>query len=126
MLGDLSNIRDSVDYGKKSNQKIHQWAFGKITNLITYKAKRLGIKVKLINESYTSQTCPKCMNRKKVSGREYKCKCGFTYHRDGIGAINIYKKYQGCFNNPVVGPMAVPFGIKLDVPKLPCKHKECS
>ncbi len=126
VLGDLTNIRDDVDYRKKSNQKIHQWAFGKITNLITYKAKRLGIKVKLINESYTSQTCPKCMNRKKVSGREYKCKCGFTYHRDGIGAINIYKKYQGCFNNPVAGPMAVPFGIKLDVPKSPYKNKECS
>lgn len=126
VLGDLTNIRDDIDYGKKSNQKIHQWAFGKITQLITYKAERLGIQVKSINESYTSQTCPKCLNKKKVNSRGYKCKCGVTYHRDGIGAINIYKKYQGSFNNPVVGPMAVPYGIKLDVPLLSCKNKECS
>lgn len=126
VVGDLTNIRDDVDYGKKSNQKLHQWAFGKITQLITYKAKRLGIQVKSINEAYTSQTCPRCANRKKVNGREYRCKCGFSYHRDGLGAINIHKKYQGCLDNPVVGPMAVPFGIRLDVPLLPCPNKECS
>ena len=39
VIGDLTGIRDDIGYGKKTNQKLHQWAFGKITQLISYKAK---------------------------------------------------------------------------------------
>lgn len=119
VIGDLKGIRDNIDYGKRANQKLHQWAYGKIVNLITYKAKAKGIKVKLIDESYTSQTCPQCLNRKKPTNREYTCKCGFKYHRDGVGAINIKKKYLDCFNSPVVVSMATPVGIRLETPMLP-------
>ena len=119
--GDLTGIRNNIDYGKRANQKLHQWAFGKIAELITYKAKALGIKVKVIDESYTSQTCPKCGNRKKTNNRNYICKCGFTYHSDGVGAINIRKKYLGHFGDPVVAEMGLtrmtpPLGFKFEVP----------
>ena len=70
--------------------------------------------VEVIDEAYTSQTCPKCGNRKKPNNREYKCKCGLTYHRDGIGAINIRQKYLGCFGVPVAAAMAPPVGIRLE------------
>ena len=121
VLGDLTGIRKGIDYGKRSNQRLHQWAFGKITSLITYKAKVLGIKVKQINEAYTSQICPSCGNRKKPNNRDYTCKCGFQYHRDGVGAINILRKYQGCLGDPVVAAMgstrmAPPLGFRLEVP----------
>ena len=121
VLGDLAGIRDKIDYGNRANQRLHQWAFGRITSLITYKAKVLGIKVVQIDESYTSQTCPSCGNRKKPNNREYTCKCGFKYHRDGVGAINILRKYQGCFGDPVVAAMgssrmAPPLGFRLEVP----------
>ena len=121
ILGDLTGIRNHIDYGKKTNQKLHQWAFGKIAELITYKAKALGIKVKVIDESYTSQTCPKCGNRKKPNNRNYTCKCGFKYHRDGVGAINIREKYLGHFGVPVVAEMGStrmtpPLGFRLEVP----------
>ena len=121
VLGDLTSIRDNIDYGKRSNQKLHQWAFGKITSLITYKAKVLGIKVVQIDEAYTSQTCPKCGNRKKPNNRNYTCTCGFQYHRDGVGAINILRKYQGGLGDPVVAVMgsprmAPPLGFHLEVP----------
>ena len=115
VLGDLTGIRDNIDYGKRANQKLHQWAFGKITQLVTYKAKALGIKVEVIDESYTSQTCPKCGNRKKPTNRDYTCKCGFTYHRDGVGAINIRQKYLGHLGTPVAATMASPIGIRLKV-----------
>ncbi len=120
VLGDLTGIRNTIDYSKKTNQKLHQWAFGKIAELITYKAKALGIKVKVIDESYTSQTCPKCCNRKKPNNRNYTCKCGFKYHRDGVGAINIREKYLGHFGVPVVAEMGStrmtpPLGFKLEV-----------
>ena len=115
VVGDLRNIRDNIDYGKKSNQKLHQWPFAKLITMITYKAKALGIKVKHINEAYTSQTCPECGNRKKPINREYSCNCGFTYHRDGVGAINIRQKYLGCLGIPVVADMAPPLGFRLEV-----------
>ena len=117
VLGDLTKIRERAKFSKKSNQKIHQWAFSKITELITYKAKMLGIKVVKISEvSYTSQTCPKCGNRKKPTNRNYTCPCGYTYHRDGVGAINIRQKYLDCLGNPVVADMARPLGFRLEVP----------
>ena len=121
ILGDLTGIRNNIDYGKRTNQKLHQWAFSKIAELITYKAKSLGIKVKVIDESYTSQTCPSCGNRKKSTNRNYTCPCGFKYHRDGVGAINIREKYLGCFGDPVVAEMGItrmtpPLGFRLEVP----------
>ncbi len=123
VLGDLTGIRININYSKRSNQKLHQWAFSKITSLITYKAKELGIKVEQIDEAYTSQTCPKCGNRKKSNNRNYTCKCGFKYHRDGVGAINIRRKYLGHFGVPVVADMdnqamkmTPPLGFRLKVP----------
>ena len=116
VLGDLTGIRDKIDYGKRANQKLHQWAFGKITRLITYKAKSLGMKVELIDEAYTSQTCPICGAKHKPNTRRYTCECGFQYHRDGVGAVNIRRKYLGCLGDPVVAAMAPPFGLRLEAP----------
>ena len=121
-IGDLTGIRENIDYGKRANQKLHQWAFGKVTELITYKAKALGITVELVDEAHTSQTCPRCGNRKKPTNRNYSCKCGFHYHRDGVGAINIREKYLGHFGVPVVADMGnqtmkmtPPIGFRLEV-----------
>jgi len=121
VLGDLTGIRQNIKARKKERQKLHQWAFGKIAELITYKAKTLGIKVVQIDEAYTSQTCPQCGNRKKPNNRNYTCKCGFKYHRDGVGAINIRQKYLGHFGVPVVAErvsdrMTPPLGFRLKVP----------
>ena len=121
-IGDLTGIRENIDYGKRANQKLHQWAFGKVTELITYKAKALGITVELVDEAHTSQTCPRCGNPKKPTNRNYTCQCGFKYHRDGVGAINIRKKYLGHFGVPVVADMGnqtmkmtPPVGFRLEV-----------
>ena len=116
VLGDLTGIRKRMNYGKKRNQKLHQWAFGKIAELITYKAKALGIKVRVIDESYTSQTCPKCGNRKKPNNRNYTCQCGFKYHRDGVGALNIRAKYLGHFGVPVEADMDIQVSMKMTPP----------
>ena len=53
------------------------------------------IKVKLVKENYTSQTCPKCSKKHKPQGRNYICSCGYETHRDIVGAWNILnKKYK--------------------------------
>ena len=118
VIGDLKNIRNNMDYGRRANQKLHQWPFAKIVSLITYKCQSAGIKVVSCDEAYTSQTCPACNERRKPSNRNYRCNsCGFTYHRDGVGAINIRRKYLGHFDVPVAAAMIPPRGIRL-IPRL--------
>ncbi len=113
VIGDLKGIRDRAQYSKKSNQKIHQWAFARVRHLITYKAELAGIRVISVSEAYTSQTCPQCGNRKQPNNRNYHClACGFKYHRDGVGAINLWKQVSGLLFNPVVGALAAPIGVR--------------
>ena len=79
VIGNLKGIRDRAKFSKKSNQKIHQWAFARIASMIEYKAELAGIKVVFEDESYTSQTCPNCGHRHKPRNRNYHCKaCGYA------------------------------------------------
>ncbi len=113
VIGDIKHIRQSIQYGKKANQKLHQWAFAKNQNMITYKAKAVGISTDIEDEAYTSQTCPSCGHRKKPSGRTYRCgQCDWQGHRDVVGASNILTTYQGFMTNPVVGAVVSPVGIR--------------
>lgn len=112
-IGDVRNLRQNVDYGKRANQKIHQMPAGQTRFMLTYKAKKLGMSVHIISEAYSSQTCPQCLIRHKPNGRVYKCPhCGFKFHRDGVGAINIRHKQMYKEYVPVVGDMTPPVGIR--------------
>ena len=115
VIGDLKGIRKRAKFSKKSNQKVHQWAFARLQFMICYKAELAGLNIRFVSEAYTSQTCPRCGNRKKPTHRNYHCNhCGFEYHRDGIGAINLYNKVSGLLLSPVVGAMASPIGVRFD------------
>ena len=115
VIGDIKHIRQSIQYGKKRNEKLHQWAFSKIRDMITYKAKAVGINIDTQDEAYTSQTCPSCRNRKKPSRRTYHCsKCKWQGHRDVVGASNILTAYQGWLFNPVVGVVVSPTGVRFN------------
>lgn len=81
--------------------------------MIEYKCELRGIKAIIINEAYSSQTCPKCLKKHKPSSRNYIFPfCGFEYHRDGVGAINIKQKQMYKEYAPVVGVMTPPVGIR--------------
>jgi putative transposase len=118
VIGDIRNIRVSADYGTRLNQKLHQMLHGQTRHHITYKAERLGMKVVLLDERYSSQTCPACNKRNKPfvsagrspQGRVYRCGCGFEFHRDGVGALNLRRTYLG--SGLVVGVMASPTGLR--------------
>lgn len=116
VIGDVRDIRQGLDVGSKTNQKLHQWSHGATRFNLTYKAERMGMRVVLQEESYTSKTCPSCGHRRKssVQGRTFSCrKCGFPFHRDGVGAMNIRYKYREEFGVPhVVGGMAPPTGMR--------------
>jgi putative transposase len=94
-IGDVRDVGDGKRLHRKSQQKVSQWAHGRLVHYITYKAKRHQIEIDdQVNEAYTSQTCPHCQQRHKPQGRVYHCPtCGFVAHRDVVGATNILSKY---------------------------------
>lgn len=119
VLGDLTGIRKKIQYGKKTNQRLHVWSFSKITEMIRYKAQMFGMDVVQISEAYTSQTCHQCKKVSRSNRRHrglYKCSCGWITHADVNSAANIFKKYKdvsplkrssGVVATPVVVPLRV-------------------
>jgi putative transposase len=94
VIGDVREVADGKRLNAKSQQKIGLWSHGRQRQYITYKAEAAGMSVVLIDEAYTSQTCPKCLNCSKPKGRIYRCPvCGFVGHRDGLGCANILSQH---------------------------------
>jgi putative transposase len=86
------NTRKKKRVHRKQAQKLSNWPFGKVKQYLTYKLEQQGIKLHIVDESYTSQTCPVCQKKNKASSRNYTCECGYTEHRDIHGARNILSK----------------------------------
>ncbi len=64
-VGDLEGVREndngeSKNWGKHGNLDLHGWAFDRLSNILTYKAKVEGIEVVEVNERDTSKTCCVC------------------------------------------------------------------
>ncbi|WP_245596710.1 RNA-guided endonuclease TnpB family protein [Shimazuella kribbensis] len=78
---------------RKQAQRLSNWSFGKMKKYLQYKLVMMGMRLHSVNEAYTSQTCPVCKKRKKVSSRNYRCSCGYQEHRDTHGARNILAKF---------------------------------
>ncbi len=97
VMGDVRDVADNTKTEKRlsreNRQKISNWPHGQLRQYVTYKAAAVGIAVELINEAYTSKTCPACGQRNKPKGRNYACsQCGFVGHRDNVGSTNILSK----------------------------------
>ena len=117
-MGDIKHIADGVDLGKQSNQKISGWNHGQIRKLVEYKALVEGIKVELVDERYTSQTCPNCQYRHKPRGRNFKCPaCKFQSHRDVVGQVNILSTFKtgapGNIPAPKVVKHRIPYNLRV-------------
>lgn len=85
VIGDVRDVADGKRLNTKVQQKIGLWSHGRQRSYITYKAEAAGIAVTLVEEAYTSQTCPGtlpdgsgCLQCYKPKGRVYRCPaCGF-------------------------------------------------
>jgi putative transposase len=86
------NTRKKKRANRKQAQKLSNWSFGKVKQYLAYKLAKHGIHLKEVEESYTSQTCPVCQKRRKVSKRIFICSCGYEEHRDIHGARNILSR----------------------------------
>jgi putative transposase len=92
-IGDVRDIADAPEKGAHQNQKLSTWRHGRLRAYLTYKAETEGMAVFLVDERYTSQTCPSCERRYKPKGRIYRCPdCRFQAHRDVVGAANILSR----------------------------------
>ncbi len=94
---DLTDIRERLPDATWQ----HRWAFRKIVEIVTYKAKSDGIRVEQVNPRHTSQQCSHTDcgfthedNRPTTNGQdEFRClKCGYEIHADYNAAKNIAVK----------------------------------
>jgi len=95
-IGDLTGIREEINYSTRMNQRIHAWSYRKIINMIRYKAALAGIAVRDdVDERGTSRTCHACgmvHESNRVHRGLYRCCCGWTAQADVNGALNIYER----------------------------------
>ena len=105
VLEDLRHIEKTKGLWKWS-RRLNNWFHGKIYDVVSYKSKLLGIRVKLVNPRGTSSYCPRCGKKgQKIRdseskiittlGRYFYCPhCTFIGDRDYVGALNIYRLYE--------------------------------
>ncbi len=99
-LGDIKS-HNIVKDGKNSilNRNFNDLKFFQFKQRILYKSKSLGIKVVLVSEHYTTQTCSFCgSNNKPGSSKTYSCSnCKNEYDRDHNSSKDMIMK--GLVNN---------------------------
>ena len=89
-IGNPDGVR-SKNCGRRHNQRMAQWEYGKDLDYFTYKFKMAGISVLIGSERGTSSTCPECGRRHKPKGRTWNCpnlSCSYkNKHRDITGSL---------------------------------------
>ena len=103
VIGDITHIRDRVDYNSKANSMIHNfWSFRYIIDRIKTTAENYGIRVRMITEEYTSSYCPFCGMRgvRRYRGLFYCPECNQIMNADVVGVLNIAKKDGAIIPNP--------------------------
>ena len=100
IIGDITHIRNEKDMGKVNNQKLHKWPYGRIKQLLEYKAKDQGIQTEMQEESFTSQCSPyaeevieEYANKSNRKNRGLYVDEGEVLNADCVGAYNIMRKY---------------------------------
>jgi putative transposase len=95
VVGDLSGLREGLDYGGVLNQRLHAWPYRKLVEILRYRGALIGIKVHEVEERKTSLTCHAC-GKALPSNRKhrglYTCSCGWKAQADVNGALNIYER----------------------------------
>jgi putative transposase len=98
VLEKLKGIRESMNYSKQMNGRLHRWSFRKLQSVVEYKAKLNGLTVVYVDARGTSSLCPECGVKLRRSLRGYRLmrcpKCGMEEDRDVIAVRNLLLKYN--------------------------------
>jgi IS605 OrfB family transposase len=105
-LEDLRGIRKRVTARKHQRARLSNWGFAQLQAFVTYKAKKMGIPIILVDPKNTSRECPKCghIDKKNRKTRdEFVCiKCGLAGPADTIAAWTIRSRARAAVNQPMV------------------------
>jgi putative transposase len=89
----LKYIRSRSRVTVKSQRDRHsKWAFGELRSFVTYKAKREGVPLRIIDPKNTSRECPKCqhVDKKNRNNNQFEClQSGYKDMADYVAARNI-------------------------------------
>jgi IS605 OrfB family transposase len=103
-LEDLRGIRAQTTVRKVQHRRHNSWSFHQLRSFIEYKAKLVGVAVRLVNPRGTSHTCPQCgpqANRNRPTRSRFICvRCGLAGPADYIAALNIAAR--GIVSSPIV------------------------
>ncbi|NJF25458.1 RNA-guided endonuclease TnpB family protein [Thermococcus sp. Bubb.Bath] len=97
VVGYPKSIARNSDRGKKQNYLLsHVWRFNSVIKRLKEASEEYGIQVLVVNEAFTSKTCPVCgkphEGARFVRGL-FKCpETGLVFNADLVGAFNILKK----------------------------------
>jgi IS605 OrfB family transposase len=96
VVGDPAGLTTS-DWGRAHNLRLRQWRRTHLASCLKDKAAQAGIAIRMVSERGTSSTCPECRSKtSKPKGRNFHCpSCGFSGHRDLVGARNIAARGGG-------------------------------
>ncbi len=96
-IEDLKSIRaNTTKRGKKEKYLHNLWPYSKLRFLLKYKAALKGVRVVVVDPSYTSQECPRCghiARENRKSQALFRCqRCGFQHNADWVASINIAQR----------------------------------
>lgn len=93
---DLTGIRARVRLRKPQRATLHSWSFHQLGQFLTYKARRAGVPLVVVDPAYTSQTCSACGyvdKRNRVDQATFICwSCGVVASADHNAAVNIARR----------------------------------
>ncbi|CAM4105666.1 hypothetical protein NOGI109294_25180 [Nocardiopsis gilva] len=101
-LEGLTGIRQRVRLRKPQRVALHSWAFARLGQFITYKARRAGVPLVFVDPAYTSQTCAECGHvdkRNRVDQGTFICRgCRVVAHADRNASHNISHRGEAVWN----------------------------
>lgn len=109
-LEDLTHIRSKATVKHSQQRDRHsKWAFGQLRQFVTYKARREGVPLKMVDPYNTSRECPKChcIDARNRKTRDQFCclQCGYEAMADYVAACNIAIRARAPVNEPIVAPV---------------------
>ncbi|NYJ32266.1 RNA-guided endonuclease InsQ/TnpB family protein [Nocardiopsis aegyptia] len=101
-LEDLKGIRGRVRQAKHQRSTLHSWGFAQLRDFITYKARRAGVPVVVVDPAYSSQSCSECdhtSRRNRPSRAVFSCTaCGVVLHADTNASRNLARRGEVVWN----------------------------
>jgi len=120
-IGDVRDIADGTNKGRRTNQKLSQWARGQFEGYVHYKARRFGCMTDHTPEAFSTRTCSVCghVHTSAPRGRMFRCSgCGASVNRDANGGANICSRAMfGCYGYVLIATTTYRHACHVVVPR---------